>query len=41
MYTLAINAVVYAAEYTDFRRALASAKPPEVCPSCSVYRGTF
>ena len=29
------------AEYTAFREALASEEPPEICQSCSVYRGVF
>ncbi|HEX2032099.1 MAG TPA: radical SAM protein [Actinomycetota bacterium] len=27
--------------YRDFRRALLSARPPEVCEGCSLYRGVF
>jgi radical SAM protein with 4Fe4S-binding SPASM domain len=29
------------AEYQEFRNRLSSEEPPEVCSSCSVYRGTF
>jgi hypothetical protein len=29
------------AAYEEFRRRLDSDNPPEICRSCSVYRGTF
>jgi radical SAM protein with 4Fe4S-binding SPASM domain len=29
------------AAYQAFRDRLASAVPPEICASCSVYKGTF
>ena len=28
-------------DYEQFRRALATDDPPDICRSCSVYRGTF
>jgi radical SAM protein with 4Fe4S-binding SPASM domain len=36
-----VAAVWNGADYQAFRAALASAEPPEVCRSCSVYRGVF
>jgi hypothetical protein len=27
--------------YADFRDALESSEPPEICRTCSVYQGTF
>jgi hypothetical protein len=29
------------AGYAEFRERLASEEPPEICRSCSIYRGTF
>lgn len=36
-----VQAVWNGKAYTDFRTALASDQPPEVCRSCAVYRGEF
>jgi hypothetical protein len=35
------EAVWNGAGYEQFRTALASDKPPEICRSCSIYSGTF
>lgn len=36
-----IDAVWNGADYRSFRQALESDAPPEVCRSCSIYRGVF
>ena len=36
-----VAAVWNNAGYSAFRAALSSARPPEICSSCAVYRGTF
>jgi len=36
-----VAAVWNSAGYESFRRQLSSDRPPEICRSCSVYRGTF
>jgi hypothetical protein len=41
MAELGVQAVWNGKAYTDFRKALASDTPPDVCRSCAVYRGEF
>lgn len=36
-----VQAVWHGKAYSDFRRALASGAPPDVCRSCAVYNGVF
>ncbi|MCC6862187.1 MAG: radical SAM protein [Bryobacterales bacterium] len=36
-----VKAVWNGAAYRDFRERLGSEEPPEICRSCSLYRGTF
>ncbi len=36
-----VDAVWHGQPYQDFRARLASEQPPEICRSCSLYRGTF
>lgn len=36
-----VDAVWKGAEYESFRSALGSERPPDVCRSCALYRGTF
>ncbi len=36
-----VEAVWHGSEYEQFRARLDSDNPPDICRSCSVYRGTF
>lgn len=41
MAQLGVQAVWEGSAYAEFRRALASDEPPDVCRSCAVYQGVF
>jgi radical SAM protein with 4Fe4S-binding SPASM domain len=36
-----VQAIWHGTPYEEFRRQLDSADPPEICRSCSIYKGTF